>query len=412
MKKIIVSILLVVTLANSAFALAPLAVPLALSTAAHVLAIAAYAWKWYNKNNNPASISGDTVKVPRGVQWVDLKAYPGSVGIGEGEGSIDAPLTDVQNEAINGDKYPGLKTAMMQNQDIAPWLEMTIGAKVNIPGQGWKVITNKTLSTVDLANTPANLPTWGPTAGNWPFNLVNNRYKSQYNFYYAPTTPPPPVPKTATQIKTDGQLTDPTTGEIKPEYKPELEEMITELPSIWDYSDPVGAPSSPPDSGTLKDAWDGSTSGNAPATSSTPGYGGSGGSGGSSSGNTGGDPGYIPTPTPAPAPPTSDPDDKPENYPLSSIPKYGDNRPNDVSARVKQFFADMQRSPMFTFASRAAGDIPITGAPTISFDGGVFGVHTYNYASLDSVFLFFYKIFHILAVFSGVKIITKSGDSA
>jgi len=77
----------------------------------------------------------------------------------------------------------------------------------------------------------------------------------------------------------------------------------------------------------------------------------------------------------------------------------------DFGGRTNTFFDDLKNTALFSLPSRILSDIPDSSNSTMSFDGGVYGQHTYDFASLGSIYVTLRAILLTLFGYLSVRIV-------
>ena len=441
MKKLFVSLILIISLAGNSLAFAPLVLPAAISVAAHTLAIGGLVWAWWLKSNDTSVVDpAGNIKRKYDVTWVDTKdlTQP-QLGAAKGKGNISHE--DLKNGVMASDatktRFPMLKDAIAGLEDppdidtlVPGQVSAMVGKKYRIGGTPYKVLGYDSPSSV-IAAAPPMCTHGNVGVANGQLSVlvtlrkcntnftVNNTLQSNPNYYYSCQfwvrlegtileDKERSISDFVTKLNMDQGLSDGETIVFTDRYGAEIDDFIVSNPNLVHF-DNDGNLTAPLTEQALKDALQGATSGNAPYVPTTPGQGGSGGSGGTSGSTGGNKPGTSGTVNPfKPYSSASTTSTNKENFGQTTMTAYGDARPNDVAGRISQFFTDLKSQPLLSFASKAAGTIPTTGQSTMSFNGGRFGNHTFDFSSLSGVFTVLNKLFMIITVFCCVRIISKT----
>ena len=78
----------------------------------------------------------------------------------------------------------------------------------------------------------------------------------------------------------------------------------------------------------------------------------------------------------------------------------------DFGARLEQFFADIQATPLFSLPTTIlGGGFPEAGTSVITFDGGVYGQHTFDFADYANVLLTLRAILFTVFAYLAVRVV-------
>lgn len=101
------------------------------------------------------------------------------------------------------------------------------------------------------------------------------------------------------------------------------------------------------------------------------------------------------------------------NYGTAVIPSFGNYSGSHFSFgnRFQSFFNSMRTTSVFSIPGQFVEAIPTGGSSTMSFNGGKFGTHTFDFASFSNVFIFIRSLFLVACSWVAVRIITKGGGS-
>lgn len=171
MKKIIVSLLLIIVFTSNAFAVVPVAIPAVYWVASAVIHVAgAAAGIYYTyRSGTPSTVkSNGDVSVPSRVQWVDLTLSPPSVVSKDINASL--PLSEIKKLAASDKtKYPNINSALSDTPDVPPLTKdssigdlVSIGAKNPDGSYDALAIGSKTITPMDGMNECIS---YAPTPG-------------------------------------------------------------------------------------------------------------------------------------------------------------------------------------------------------------------------------------------------------
>lgn len=88
---------------------------------------------------------------------------------------------------------------------------------------------------------------------------------------------------------------------------------------------------------------------------------------------------------------------------------YGGTAPGDISGRFHQFLTDMKATSLFSLPSQMIGTIPGGGTSIVTFSGGRFGNHTYDFSTWGSILTTLKALVMVICGISAVKIVTLKG---
>jgi len=77
----------------------------------------------------------------------------------------------------------------------------------------------------------------------------------------------------------------------------------------------------------------------------------------------------------------------------------------DFGSRTNTFFDELKNTSLFSLPSHILSDIPDSSNSTMSFDGGVYGQHTYDFASMGSIYVTLRAILITLFGYLSVRIV-------
>ncbi|CAH2032104.1 hypothetical protein [Trichlorobacter ammonificans] len=93
---------------------------------------------------------------------------------------------------------------------------------------------------------------------------------------------------------------------------------------------------------------------------------------------------------------------------FSSDP-YGDGSNFDLGVRFNQFVVDMKATSLFSLPNQFFSGIPSGGDPSVSFDGGRFGHHTFDFSTLFSAFTVLRSVVFICFGWLSIRIVALKG---
>ncbi|KAB0666807.1 hypothetical protein F6V25_05170 [Oryzomonas japonica] len=253
MRKFIISVLLIVTLATSSNAFFPLAfpaIPTALyyvSAGAHAALLAGLAYYMTAGASSQVSASG-SISRPSNAAWIDLTASPPALNTK----SLSANMSYSDLIALSADKskYPLTNSALYQVPDCSPKVSSKVGDVISTPS-GYHTVTGILFSS-SISNTYANITTFIS-----PYDVEVTGAKDSYakglaldvRFSYGSPVAPTPPSQPATPAQVSQRLAAAgVPGPVKSALQSELDNMFRDpnyVPTFTD--DTTGLPDIPPD---------------------------------------------------------------------------------------------------------------------------------------------------------------------
>lgn len=92
-------------------------------------------------------------------------------------------------------------------------------------------------------------------------------------------------------------------------------------------------------------------------------------------------------------------------------PAYGDKSDSDLNfgTRFKQFFDQMKSTAVFSLPNQFLSGLPTGGTSTMSFNGGRFGQHTFDFSNLSMLWNSLKGLFLVVFGWYSVKIVSLKG---
>jgi len=459
MKKILVSILLVLSLSISSFAFAPLGIPAWYFGASVVLHVSAAAVGLYYAmvpgSQSTVSPTG-TISRPSEAVWIDLTLpAPSVVSAGV---SAKMPLSTARQLASKTDSsssliYPHVNSALNGSYVTPLDMSTSVGSIVSVPG---KTIQVTSITVINAGN--------GCWAGDGNLSYQDNGYVFRQSsggcgsmwvkdFYYTVSTPPPPAPLpdpvAVSNLSTSGG------GLLKSSYQAELDKMFQDPDYVPSFTDgTTGLPYSPPPDTSVASpvqvvvynnhqaaaaaAAQAASSSAAAATAAQTASGVAAANAAAANAASAANPGDSGLAAAAAAAnaaaanaaaaaaaaqatadqqaadaaaKTADEADESIITPLAAGAAYGDGSTFDFGARMSSFITDMKRSGLFSLPGQVLGNIPSGGTSAFNVSFGRFGSTIFDLADYSSSIAVMRTLVLIVFSVAGLRIILLKGGS-
>lgn len=82
---------------------------------------------------------------------------------------------------------------------------------------------------------------------------------------------------------------------------------------------------------------------------------------------------------------------------------------HDLSTRTQEFWDDLKQTGLVTMITGFSSAVPSGGSCEISFNGGIYGTHTYSFCDWTGIFAVLRAVTLIIAGYIGLRIVTKGG---